>query len=496
MATQTSLVGVGIRVRHVLAALVAALLTAGIAPAWAGNLFDENLIANGDAEQGPAAAAGQRVAATGWNYSAGATVQEYNAFFPAPAQRPGAGDFGKRCFHGGLAGDSALFQNVDLWAGAIDVDADKVGFELAGCFGGLGGRDDYARLTARFLDAGGKALAGTSIGGVTAADRGSVTGLREAATAGRVPPGTRAVALTLRLNRQGSEGANHAAADNLRLVLRRLDAPPPHTLRVLTLDLQGAATVLHAANAIQLADADLVALQEPGESLAAIAAQLGCYHHVLRPPAGPAILSRFPIARTSTDSVEVQPFPGPGVCLFNVVLPPLPTIGALVKRASTAADREAAAVARAAHNADVQALLAQAEPHVKAGQSVFLAGEFNEPSHLDWTASTSAMGRHGGRIVAWPTSQALLAGGLKDVFRALHADELDHPGLTFPLAPAAGQDEGDRLDFIYYTGPALRPASVQLLGPDSKAPHLSYAPFPSGRRGLVAAFTVSPPVKK
>ena len=496
MAPRTSLVVIGVRAGHVLAGLVVAWVAAGNTPARAGNLFDENLIANGDAEQGASAAAGQRVAVTGWSHSAGATVQEYNAFFPAPPQRPGEGEFGKRCFHGGLAGDSALYQSVDLWAAAIDVDADQVTFELSGCFGGLGDRDDNARLTARFLDAGGKALSGTSIGGITATARGNTAALLPASTAGGVPAGTRAIALTLRFRRPGPEGPTHAAADNLRLVLHRLDAPPPRTLRVLTLDLQGAATVLHAVNAIQLANADLVALQEPGESLASIADQLGYYRHVLGTGESPAILSRFPLVHTYTSGVEIQPFPGPGVCLFNVLLPELPTIRALVKRAGTAADREAAAVAKAAHDADVRVLLAEAAPHVKAGKSVFLAGEFNEPSHLDWTASTSAMGRHGGRIVAWPTSQVLLAGGFKDAFRALHGDEVDHPGLTFPLAPPPGQDEGDRLDFIYYAGPALQPTGVQLLGPDSKAPHLSYTPFPSGRRGLVGAFSLQPPKAK
>lgn len=491
MTALTSLAGNRVRAGYVVAGLVVAWLAGADARAWAGALFDENLIVNGDAEQGPAAAAGQRVSVTGWTHTAGATVQEYNAFFPAGPQRPGAGDGGKRCFHGGLAGDSMLLQSVDLWAAAVDVDAEKVGFELGGQFGGLGDRDDNARLTARFLDAGGKALGGTSLGGVTAAARGNVTALLPSSVTGRVPAGTRAVALTLHLNRQASQGPNHAAADNLRLILRSLEPPKGRTLRVLTFHLRAPAPALHAANVIQLADADLVALQEPGASAAALAAQLGYYHVGLRTRESPAILSRFPIARTYLDGVEVQPFPGPGVCLFNVHLAPMPAVPALVKRASVAGDRQAAAAAAAAHGPDVRALLAQAEPHVKAGKVVFLAGDFNEPSHLDWTASTSATGRHGGRIVAWQTSQALLAAGFKDAFRALHVDEVDHPGLTWPIAPAAGADAGDRLDFLYFAGSALQPVSVGLLGPDGKAPDLPYTPFPSDHRGLAATFAVS-----
>ncbi|MEI7837992.1 MAG: endonuclease/exonuclease/phosphatase family protein, partial [Planctomycetota bacterium] len=465
----------------------------------------EDLIANGDAEQGPAATAGQRLAVTGWSNSASATVQEYNAFFPAPPARPGQGDFGKRCFHGGLAGDSALYQSVDIWAAAIEVDADKVSFELSGEFGGLGDRDDTARLTARFLDAGGRALGGASAGGATAAARGNVTGLLPSSAAARVPVGTRSIALTLHLTRSGSEGPNHAAADNLRLVLRPLETPAGHTLRVLTFNIRSAAEpgalpqtpdpvrLVHAINAIQLANADLVALQESGESIAAIAAQLGCYHHVLRTPEGSAILSRFPISRTYANGLEVQPFPGPGACLFNVHLPDLPTIPALIKRATAAADREALRAAGSVHGPIVRAVLAEAVGCMKAGKSVFLAGEFNEPSHLDWTAAAAAMGLHGGRIIAWPTSQALFAAGLKDAFRTLHADEVDHQGLTWPATGAAGQALPDRLAFLYFAGPGLAPAAVQLLAPDSKAPHLLYTPFPTDRRGLVGAFTIPPP---
>ena len=35
---------------------------------------------------------------------------------------------------------------------------------------------------------------------------------------------------------------------------------------------------------------------------------------------------------------------------------------------------------------------------------VFLIGDFNEPSHLDWTAAAATAGQHFGWAVEWPTS--------------------------------------------------------------------------------------------
>lgn len=94
------------------------------------------------------------------------------------------------------------------------------------------------------------------------------------------------------------------------------------------------------------------------------------------------------------------------------------------------------------------------------GAIVILAGDLNEPSHLDWVESTKDMFEHNGCIVPWQTSLLLTESGFIDAFRQMYPDPATHPGLTWPvnnkgipvsdLAWAAEADERDRIDYIYY----------------------------------------------
>ena len=63
---------------------------------------------------------------------------------------------------------------------------------------------------------------------------------------------------------------------------------------------------------------------------------------------------------------------------------------------------------------------------------ILLAGDFNEPSHLDWTDATRAMWDHDGCVVPWDCSVMLYGAGLRDVYRVIHPDPATHPGFTYP----------------------------------------------------------------
>ncbi|CEJ80285.1 hypothetical protein VHEMI00479 [[Torrubiella] hemipterigena] len=80
---------------------------------------------------------------------------------------------------------------------------------------------------------------------------------------------------------------------------------------------------------------------------------------------------------------------------------------------------------------------------------VFLAGDFNASSHLDWT--DAARNLHCGvGYTPWPTSKIPVDAGLIDSFRHLHPSPVAYPANTWsPIHPDAPQD---RLDFIYYAG--------------------------------------------
>lgn len=104
--------------------------------------------------------------------------------------------------------------------------------------------------------------------------------------------------------------------------------------------------------------------------------------------------------------------------------------------------------------------LNHAKEDLKAGRLVFLGGDFNEASHLDWTKATKDKFDHNGMVIPWQNSLTLYKNGFKDSYRELHPNPVSHPGFTFPagnpavaiskLTWAPEVDERDRIDFIYY----------------------------------------------
>ncbi|MBJ6367481.1 endonuclease/exonuclease/phosphatase family protein [Snuella sedimenti] len=94
------------------------------------------------------------------------------------------------------------------------------------------------------------------------------------------------------------------------------------------------------------------------------------------------------------------------------------------------------------------------------GNIILLAGDFNEPSHLDWTEATKNQFDHNGAIVPWQNSLTLQENGYLDAYRVKYPNPVTHPGFTWPaftadvelseLSWAKEADERDRIDFIYY----------------------------------------------
>jgi len=104
---------------------------------------------------------------------------------------------------------------------------------------------------------------------------------------------------------------------------------------------------------------------------------------------------------------------------------------------------------------------------------IILMGDFNEPSHLDWTERTKTLFDHNGVIMPWTTTKSLSDNGFKDSYRTFYPDEVTHPGFTWPSyvhekastswTPKA--DERDRLDYIFFKGDQVTVKDVSLVGP-------------------------------
>lgn len=121
------------------------------------------------------------------------------------------------------------------------------------------------------------------------------------------------------------------------------------------------------------------------------------------------------------------------------------------------------------------------QPYLEANEKVILVGDFNEPSHLDWTERFAREGidrwvKNPTEIpmrfaIEWKGSRALEDIGLSDAYRTINADEIGKPGFTwtppYPNGTPGRQDYDNqvlvRIDRIYYNSPGLNCKSASLV---------------------------------
>jgi hypothetical protein len=158
---------------------------------------------------------------------------------------------------------------------------------------------------------------------------------------------------------------------------------------------------------------------------------------------------------------------------------------------------------------------------LRAGTPVILAGDFNEPSDLDWTERYERIGSDrwvangSGRplrpAIRWAGSRLLRQPdgfgpgpqpGLIDAYRAVHPDEAARPGNTWtppypngtpgrrPYDQAAAPGEQaplnqvlDRIDRVYVRG--LEPTAAFVVGESGPETDLAFDPWPSDHRGVL-----------
>lgn len=125
---------------------------------------------------------------------------------------------------------------------------------------------------------------------------------------------------------------------------------------------------------------------------------------------------------------------------------------------------------------EIALFVKDAKEERKKGTLILLGGDFNEPSHLDWTAATKDLFDHNGTIVPWHNSLTLSNNGFLDAYRVKYPDPVKNPGFTWPayntdvelskLLWAKDADERDRIDFIYfYPNKKLSLKDAVIVGP-------------------------------
>lgn len=296
------------------------------------------------------------------------------------------------------------------------------------------------------------------------------------------------------------------------LLLLFLAFPSPAAeLRVMTFNIwvggePGRQPLAQTAAVIRAARADIVGLQEThgaernghrNDAGAALASLLGWHY---RNQAGsPGILSRFPIVATSPGrhGAVIRLPGGREVHLFNAHLnhapyQPYQLLGIPYANAPFITTADAAVdEARKARGDEAAAVIADMGQALASGRPVFLTGDFNEPSHQDWTARAAQAGKCP-LPVPYPTTLAVANAGLRDAFRAAHPDEVARPGLTWTptTRPGDPKDRHDRIDFVFVAGTAVAVTRCEVVGEAPGSADIVVTPYPSDHRAVVATVAI------
>jgi endonuclease/exonuclease/phosphatase family metal-dependent hydrolase len=239
----------------------------------------------------------------------------------------------------------------------------------------------------------------------------------------------------------------------------------------------------HSTDAvIRDVDADVVGVLESYARLPEIAKRTGYpyYNTTLQ------ILSRYPILEPSGSDglyalIEVEP--GYAIPFFNVHLDYVDWGPRALEKGDSVE-----AVVDNENEVRTSALdrpLAAMGDLLDQGYPVFLTGDFNEPSSLDYTEATVGTRKGIDEPVPWPVSEKLFDLGLRDSYREIHPDPVADPAIT-------QQRSGERIDYVYAGGPATTLDSKLVGEPGGEDVDIEEAPWTSDHRAVLSSFDVTP----
>lgn len=127
---------------------------------------------------------------------------------------------------------------------------------------------------------------------------------------------------------------------------------------------------------------------------------------------------------------------------------------------------------------------------------VLLTGDFNSPSHQDWTQQIN---RCGAGYVPWPSTKVPTDAGLIDSYRRVHPDPASDPGVTWSPIYLTNGDYGnqpeplDRIDFIFFKGDGLNPIRSEALLEGNPTPenHHQNNQWPTDHKSVRTIFQLS-----
>ena len=298
--------------------------------------------------------------------------------------------------------------------------------------------------------------------------------------------------------------------------------PKATTLKVMSFNIYGGGAndgkpVDETVAVIRAAEADIVGVQETrletdpctaqscpptGPSVAkAIADKLGFYYYDQTKDNAAlwanAVISRYPIGAATPNDLGVPiDVDGRKVFAYNVHFtdyPYQPYQLLKIPYGDATFLSEATAAVKAAEDARGPALKLLVEDLKAADNAaaVFVFGDFNEPSHRDWTQRAVGAGNQP-MVVPWPTTSALEQQGFTDALRAAYPDEVAKPAFTWtPTTERTDPaDHHDRIDFVLVRGGSGDPVAVEgasIVGEKTPEADIVVTPYPSDHRSVVVS---------
>ncbi len=244
----------------------------------------------------------------------------------------------------------------------------------------------------------------------------------------------------------------------------RAGEPEPEVVRVMSFNLwhggdAGKQPLDRTVAVIKESKADLVGLQETAglaprgkprpDRAAEISKRLGW--HYLDQGGNTGIISRFKIDAVTPRKwgAKVKLPSGRQLYLFNAHLAHSPYQPYQLQRIPYGnapilkTEAEAVKSAQDARGGQVARMLAEVKAIQSEGLPVFVTGDFNEPSHLDWTAA-AVKAKYCPLAVQWPSTKAVEAAGFVDAYRVIHPDPVKKRGLTWtPTTKADDPKKGN-----------------------------------------------------
>jgi endonuclease/exonuclease/phosphatase family metal-dependent hydrolase len=277
------------------------------------------------------------------------------------------------------------------------------------------------------------------------------------------------------------------------------NTPSTDTLRVMSFNIWvgGGKSLVRTAAVIRESRADIVGIQEGTDNaIADIVKNLGWPTIHIYTNKSRVIVSKYPIVDTlaSRIGVKLRIDENKYVWMLNLHLnhcpyEPYRLNGIEYCGGTLYTEEEAIASAWNTRKNEVELTVAEIKK-VQAEQTpVFLTGDFNEPSYLDWTKRSAKAGLC--KIpVAWPSTKKLQKQtGMRDSYRVIHPDEVAYPGYTWTPVPAK-KEVLDRIDFVFFWGNRVNPVKSEIVGEKMPESDVVIKDYPSDHRAVLSTFQI------